>query len=162
MTDCKGQTTCGCEGLVKALESVKRGIDAMSHQDFPSKELLGNHSHDIDKALTAHRAHQCKKSSATNELSGWMIKNSFATGHGDTTTDMLNELQWQIDELRKSSAESGVVEITAEQFAEKCTEDDSPERKRWSFAAAESYAEWIKETWPDKALKITDPKRAEE
>lgn len=28
----------------------------------------------------------------------WMLNNGFATGHGDTLADMLNELSWQIDE----------------------------------------------------------------
>lgn len=28
-------------------------------------------------------------------LAGWMIKNSYATGHGDTFDDLLSELDWQ-------------------------------------------------------------------
>ena len=28
-------------------------------------------------------------------LAAWMIKNSYATGHGDTLDDLLSELDWQ-------------------------------------------------------------------
>ena len=28
----------------------------------------------------------------------WMIAHGYATGHGDTVEDMLNELEWQVKE----------------------------------------------------------------
>lgn len=31
-------------------------------------------------------------------VANWMMANGFATGHGDSIADMLNELAWQIDE----------------------------------------------------------------
>lgn len=34
-------------------------------------------------------------------VAAWMIENNFATGHGDTLQDLLAELRWQIEELRK-------------------------------------------------------------
>ena len=33
-----------------------------------------------------------------NKLVAWMIKHSYATGHGDTIEDLLRELEWQIVE----------------------------------------------------------------
>ena len=33
-----------------------------------------------------------------NKLAQWMIQHSYATGHGDTTEDLLKELEWQIKE----------------------------------------------------------------
>lgn len=33
-----------------------------------------------------------------NKVAQWMIDHSFATGHGDTTEDLLEELDWQITE----------------------------------------------------------------
>ncbi len=33
-----------------------------------------------------------------NKLAQWMIDHSYATGHGDTTEDLLDELDWQITE----------------------------------------------------------------
>jgi hypothetical protein len=34
------------------------------------------------------------------QLAAWMIANSFTTGHGDTTADLLKELTGQVAELR--------------------------------------------------------------
>jgi hypothetical protein len=33
-----------------------------------------------------------------NKVAQWMIDRSYATGHGDTTEDLLEELDWQITE----------------------------------------------------------------
>ena len=33
-----------------------------------------------------------------NKLAAWMIERRYATGHGDTTEDLLKELEWQIAE----------------------------------------------------------------
>ena len=38
-------------------------------------------------------------SSYRERLAAWMLEQSFATGHGDTFEDLLNELAWQIAEL---------------------------------------------------------------
>lgn len=38
--------------------------------------------------------------SAKKQLAQWMLNNSFATGHGDTVEDLLQELTWQVAELR--------------------------------------------------------------
>jgi hypothetical protein len=37
------------------------------------------------------------------KLARWMLRHSFATGHGDTIDDLLKELDWQIDELRSEN-----------------------------------------------------------
>lgn len=39
--------------------------------------------------------------SDTKKLSEWMISKGFATGHGDTLDDLLDELIWQLEELIK-------------------------------------------------------------
>lgn len=44
---------------------------------------------------------------AARELAEWMIRNSLATGHGDTFHDMLQELEWQIEELRRHAQARG-------------------------------------------------------
>ena len=33
-----------------------------------------------------------------NKLAAWMIERGYATGHGDSTEDLLKELEWQIEE----------------------------------------------------------------
>ena len=37
-------------------------------------------------------------------VAAWMIRQGFATGHGDTLADLLSELAWQIDELEVAAA----------------------------------------------------------
>lgn len=39
-----------------------------------------------------------------NKLAAWMINNGFATGHGDTYDDLLEELTTQVQELRDAAA----------------------------------------------------------
>ena len=34
------------------------------------------------------------------KVAQWMIRNGYATGHGDTTEDLLEELEWQIAERK--------------------------------------------------------------
>jgi hypothetical protein len=43
----------------------------------------------------------------TESLAAWMLSHGFATGHGDTFEDLLDELDWQIAELRHSRALEG-------------------------------------------------------
>ena len=38
-----------------------------------------------------------------NKLAAWMIKHSYATGHGDTVEDLLKELEWQIAEREREA-----------------------------------------------------------
>ena len=40
------------------------------------------------------------------KVAAWMIERNYATGHGDTTEELLKELAWQIDEdLDKARSE---------------------------------------------------------
>lgn len=41
---------------------------------------------DMDKAIAAER----------NKVAQWMMAQGYATGHGDTTEDLLKELEWQV------------------------------------------------------------------
>ena len=43
------------------------------------------------------------------KLAAWMIERGYATGHGDSTEDLLKELEWQIAE-REREACAKVVE----------------------------------------------------
>ena len=37
------------------------------------------------------------------KLAAWMIKHGYATGHGDSTEDLLKELEWQIAERERET-----------------------------------------------------------
>jgi hypothetical protein len=61
---------------------------------------------------------------AWEDLAHWMIKNSFATGHGDSFADLLKELTWQVAELRKGQTDKPklqqALEVLADKMGERC------------------------------------------
>lgn len=38
-----------------------------------------------------------------NKVAAWMIELSYATGHGDTVEDLLEELEWQVRERERDA-----------------------------------------------------------
>jgi hypothetical protein len=40
-----------------------------------------------------------------NKLAAWMMRQGYATGHGDTVEDLLKELDWQIEERIRNECE---------------------------------------------------------
>ena len=44
------------------------------------------------------------------KVAAWMMQQGYATGHGDTIEDLLNELEWQIREQEREAC-ARVVEI---------------------------------------------------
>lgn len=50
---------------------------------------------------------------AAEKLARWMIRNSFATGHGDTLEDLLTELEWQVRERGVPFLRAALQEIEA-------------------------------------------------
>ena len=48
----------------------------------------------IERFATLVAAAECEK------VARWMIRNGYATGHGDTIEDLLDELEWQIAERK--------------------------------------------------------------
>ncbi len=41
----------------------------------------------------------------------WMIQRSYATGHGDTTEDLLAELEWQVREAERNNMVATAAEL---------------------------------------------------
>ena len=37
------------------------------------------------------------------KVAAWMVERSYATGHGDTTEDLLKELEWQVREAEREA-----------------------------------------------------------
>ncbi|NDH06612.1 hypothetical protein EBX93_11935, partial [bacterium] len=48
------------------------------------------------------------------KVAAWMIAHLYATGHGDTTEDMLEELEWQIAEREREACAKMVDHILKE------------------------------------------------
>ena len=38
-----------------------------------------------------------------NKIATWMMAKGYATGHGDTIEDLLNELEWQVEEREREA-----------------------------------------------------------
>ncbi len=38
-----------------------------------------------------------------NKVASWMMAHGYATGHGDTTEDLLKELEWQVRESERNA-----------------------------------------------------------
>lgn len=55
-------------------------------------------------------------------VANWMMANGFATGHGDSVADMLNELAWQIDD-RVAFANLRAIDAERVAFANLCNKN---------------------------------------
>ena len=47
------------------------------------------------------------------KVAAWMMQRSYATGHGDTIEDLLNELEWQIAEREREACAKVCDELAA-------------------------------------------------
>lgn len=50
-----------------------------------------------------------------NKIATWMMAKGYATGHGDTIEDLLNELEWQVEE-REREACAKVADLVAREI----------------------------------------------
>ena len=74
---------------------------------------LGTHHNALDDAKSQAMHLMTLRAQAPEQLlADWMLRNSFATGHGDTFEDLLAELQWQVDELRAAVLEDADYDAT--------------------------------------------------
>ena len=49
-----------------------------------------------------------------NKLAAWMMRQGYATGHGDSTEDLLKELEWQIAEREREACAKVCEDIDTE------------------------------------------------
>jgi hypothetical protein len=49
-----------------------------------------------------------------NKLAAWMMQRGYATGHGDTTEDLLQELEWQVAEREREACAKVCEELFAD------------------------------------------------
>ncbi len=90
--------------IVKRILSAHQTAYAQTHNTegrnvFESDQIaIGYASVELAKLLAAHD--QKVRDEEREKVATWMMENSFATGHGDTTEDLLKELTWQVKEER--------------------------------------------------------------
>jgi len=58
-----------------------------------------------------------------NKVAQWMIDRSYATGHGDTTEDLLKELEWQVRESEREACAQVCDKRSIEDSWEGCYAD---------------------------------------
>jgi len=51
-----------------------------------------------------------------NKLAAWMMRQGYATGHGDTIEDLLKELEWQIREQEREACAKLCLEEANEAY----------------------------------------------
>ena len=56
------------------------------------------------------------------KLAAWMMRQGYATGHGDTVEDLLKELEWQIEERIKNEREA-CAKVCDQMFHDWCNQE---------------------------------------
>ncbi len=51
------------------------------------------------------------------KVAAWMVERSYATGHGDTTEDLLKELEWQIRESEREACAKVCDDLVLHQYS---------------------------------------------
>lgn len=82
---------------------------------FESHDAIINYPKELQRFAALVAAAEREK------VAQWMIQRSYATGHGDTTEDLLAELEWQIAENWNRAMING-VEAEREACAKVCDE----------------------------------------
>ena len=74
---------------------------AALHRDY----LLSTEIHSCHADCQRFACVQTRKAveAEREKVAAWMIARSFATGHGDTTEDLLKELEWQVRESEREA-----------------------------------------------------------
>ena len=66
----------------------------------------------IQKLQTAFAiAYEAGRKDKREKVTQWMIQRSYATGHGDTTEDLLAELEWQVREAERNNMVATAAEL---------------------------------------------------
>ena len=56
-------------------------------------------------------AYEAGRKDEREKVAQWMIQRSYATGHGDTTEDLLAELEWQVREAERNNMVATAAEL---------------------------------------------------
>jgi len=75
-------------------EIMQQALDALE-----IAEVDGNCYYEATELLRNRLAH-CDR---CGKLAAWMMAQGYATGHGDTTEDLLKELEWQVRESEREA-----------------------------------------------------------
>ena len=73
--------------------------DGLTNEALIGKDWLSSKEHKLDRIVEILFPFAVLVAAAErNKLAAWMMRQGYATGHGDTVEDLLKELEWQIEE----------------------------------------------------------------
>ncbi len=79
---------------------------------FYGSEILGDHEYDVVGLVSdLERFANLVAAAEREKVAQWMIQRSYATGHGDTTEDLLAELEWQVREAERNGMVATASEL---------------------------------------------------
>lgn len=61
--------------------------------------------------LVEEQSAAAEREDEREKIAQWMIQRSYATGHGDTTEDLLAELEWQVREAERNGMVATASEL---------------------------------------------------
>ena len=61
--------------------------------------------------LVEEQSAAAEREDEREKVAQWMIQRSYATGHGDTTEDLLAELEWQVREAERNNMVATAAEL---------------------------------------------------
>ena len=96
-------------------EIIRMALEAGFCEPNPHDGYMGlayDHRDGADTGASLERFAALVAAAEREKVAQWMTRQGCATGHGDSTEDLLKELEWQIDERIKNerSACAKVVE----------------------------------------------------
>jgi hypothetical protein len=114
-----------------------QGIAVMNHENLErlvtiAEDAQAKRMFEEGIVTVGYMRHQV--AAERNKLAQWMMTKGYATGHGDTTEDLLDELDWQITESWSKVVVAGVKVGVASVEAER----EACARIAWNFEPDEN------------------------
>jgi hypothetical protein len=110
---------------------IYHAFDSEGHWDgLTDQKLFDPHPHPNDVVYGDKRTVEilerfaaAARADERNKLAAWMQAQGYATGHGDTTEDLLKELEWQVREAEREAC-AGLCDRFANRMmtAEECAD----------------------------------------
>lgn len=95
--------------------------------------VLANHP--PQSSMAWQEGYEARASAERNKLAQWMMTKGYATGHGDTTEDLLDELDWQITESWSKVVMTSVG-AEREACAKECEHTAARMSNEWKWMAS--------------------------
>jgi len=72
------------------------------------------------------------------KVAAWMMRQGYATGHGESIEDLLKELEWQIREREREACANLLLNVSLDSM------DADPRLQRWTATVLINFADAIR------------------